>query len=357
MLVVLYFIGILLGLLWDKSRLVRFYQLSVVWTLYVFNTANADMGSYKMIYYGHYGKHEVGFEFWRGLFAQNNIAFEMFWLVSMSIVVIAIFLASKKLFCEIHNGAISFMMLVPLLGMVISLRNSMASAVIFAAITWFFRCDSRRISNKFKFIICVFLAASFHYTALFFLIVLMVKEELPSKKSLKRAFAAMIIATIGLNSSFFGYILNSLFHGNNKVLAWFDSSNRIRGGLIMVVGLHFMGFFIAMYSNKCLRLKLRESGEVNSSIEKKIFSLNVYSMFLCGFYTFNMIFFDRLYAVVLMINTINCFHLLSKFKKNKYVVYGTLMQGVYVIIIFLALYGPRKFAPIKELFEYNALFS
>ena len=357
MLVTLYIIGILLGLFRDKSKIVRAYQFIVVWITSVFNTLNADMGTYRVIYQGYYGDtYEIGFVFWRHLFSDRGVSFETFWLVSMTLVVLAIFYTTRKLFNEIHNGAMSLIMIFPLLNMVITLRNSLANAIVLLAFVWYLKCDTSKLKNKILYGIFILVATSFHYATVFFFVMLVIKEELPSNKSLTRAFIIVFLATIGLNTPIFTRLLNTVFH-TDKVLDWFSSSHRIGLGIILVWGLQIIEFYIATYSNRCHRDQTELNDELSLSIERKIYSLNVFSMFLMGLYTYNMEFFTRIYSVVMMINVVNNFHLVRKYGRNKYAVYGLWMHVAFILFVFITLYYGENFKKISTIFENNLLFN
>ncbi len=356
MLIALYVLGFALGIICKKSKAVRAYQFFATWIVFAFNTNNADMEIYKEIFNGGYGdSHEIGFDIWRHLFADRGISFEVFWIVTVSIALLFLFKGFRYLFHGNYNIATSMLMIFPLLNMVITLRNTIAIAIVFVSIAWYLQCDTKRIYNKIIYSILVLLASSFHYASLFFFIVLVVKEELPSNKSLIRAFGIMICATIILNTPIFNIILSKMFH-SNKVLDWFLSSNRIGFGIILVIGMHAIEFFIVIYTNKCHRYPLLIEDELTLSVEKKIYSINVYSMFLMGFYTFNMEFFTRIYCVVIILNCINSCHLARKYNREHHTAYGLIMQIIYIMFVFWVLYRGDNTKIIVDLFVYNKLF-
>ena len=355
MLITLYSLGIIIGLIRRNDVFVRVYQFFIIWILFAFNTQNVDIENYKRIYEDYYlGNGEPGFIVWRHLFSDRGVPFELFWITSYTIVLLIVFISIWRLFEEKDNGAIALLMIYPLLGMVTPFRNTMSNAIIIAALSWYLKTNVNKPCNKIKYGMLILIAASFHYSALFFLIFLLIGEETPSNKSIVRMVEIMIFSTVILNSPVFFNTLYTLFH-TERVLSWFESSNRIGLGFALVCGMHIVGFLIASYSNRWPRITSQKASVSDLSVSRKIYSANVYSMFLVGFYTYNMEFFSRVYCVMIIINCLNSFYLLNVFRKNRYAVAGCIIQALYIMLLFVYFYYGERFGVISVLFLNNAV--
>ena len=330
MLAILYIFSIFLGLIFDKSKIIRYYQFFMIWILFAFNTMNADMDTYRLIYQGYYGDvYEPGFNYWKNIFSDIMVDFDTFRFISVSIVVWAIFRISRDLFNEIHNRAISLLMMFPFLHMVIILRNSLAIAIVLVALTLYFKSNTCFVKDKVKYTLLIMIAACFHYSAAFFLIFLFMKNKANDIENIVKISLILAATFIVVNSSIFGSVLQMLFY-STKVLSWFEDSNRIGDGYFLVAGLHIMELFIVLLANKCHDYKPAYDDDRSLLVERRICSMNAYSMLLLGFYTINMNFFTRIYSVVIILNTINISHLLCRFSGNKYAVCGMGLQMLFL---------------------------
>ncbi len=353
MLALLYCLGIIVGLLRKNDVFVRIYQFFIIWVLFVFNTDNADMPGYKVIYTG-VDRQEAGFTLWRSFFYDHGVSFERFWFWTYSIALLIIFIAIGKLFKERDNASLSLMMIFPLPSMVIIIRNTMGIAIVLAALVWYLNSDTKRLRNRVIYAAMIIFAATLHNTTLFFLLFLFVKDELPSSKKIMRMIEIVIISIIILNIPLTVDLFFALIQTKSKI-GWFSESNRIGLGFFIVLLLHVIEFLIVSFSYRCRNASSEFVDRSESMIENKMYSINVLSMFLIGFYTYNMLFFSRIFCVVIMLNCINSFHLMKAYKRNEFAHAGCLMQIGYIALVFVVLYFGQNFSAIGELFVNNSL--
>lgn len=131
-----------------------------------------------------------------------------------------------------------------------------------------------------------------------------------------------MISVLACNLPIFKIILAAIFD-SQKVLSWFDSSNRIGLGIIIVLSFHVISFLIYDFAYRIYYFKMkRQIGKNNEDIiSKKIYSLNLYSFVLIGSYTYNMEFFSRIYTFILLLNCFQISLIAKKIRsKNMYIV-------------------------------------
>lgn len=315
MLTILFFLIIILGLLINKSKFIRKLQYICIFIIFVFNSWSQDDLAYQRIYTGYYGNsHEPGFDFICNLCFSNGIPYETFKIIYVSIAIVLLLFALHKTFKEFGNEAYSLILLYPLLPLVELLRQLLAIAIIACGIAWYFSREKDNIKNKIILAFIIFLGATFHYSVLFFLILLLTNEKAPQKSAYIQILLISLASIVIFNASIFRLFLGLLFP-SEKVLSWFASSNRIGLGVFLVFAFHIMSFFIYDFTYRSYYIKINSNGGMTENVKKisnRIYSLNVYSFMLLGFYTYNMEFFSRLYIVILILN---CFHVSAMAKK------------------------------------------
>lgn len=317
MLTIIFFLIIMLGLLINKSKFIRKLQYICIFIVFVFNSWSQDDATYQRIYTGYYGKsHEPGFDFICKLCFDSGISYETFKIVYVSVAVFLLLFALNKIFKESGNDAYSLILLYPLLPLVELLRQLLAIAIITCGIAWYFSREKENIKNKIILALIIFLGATFHYSVLFFLILLLISEKTPQKNTYIQILVITLVSIFIFNASLFRTFLRLLF-ASDKVSSWFDSANRIGLGIFIVFAFHIISFFIYDFTYRAYFAKVNNNDGTTESVKrlsKRIYSLNVYSFMLFGFYTYNMEFFSRLYIVILILN---CFHISVMAKKVK----------------------------------------
>ena len=337
MLTAIYFIVIILGLLFNKSKLVRVLQYICIYIIFVFNSWSQDDIVYRRIYAGYYGaSHEPGFDFLCQICYKNGIQYEVFKFFYVSVAIILLLLAFQKVFKNSSNRAYSLILLYPLLPFVELLRNLMAIAIVACGIAWYFSLKNEGLKEKIIFVLIILLGAAFHYNVLFFLILLLPNEKRPQKSTYFKIILLSITSIVICNLPIFRRVLALVFD-SKKILSWFDSSNRIGLGIIIVLAFHIISFGIYDFIYRTYYFRMKRGLEYNNNeniISKKVYSLNLYSFALMGLYTYNMEFFSRLYIFILLLN---CFHvsIIAKKIKSKNIYILSFIQVLYHLGMFV----------------------
>lgn len=149
MLTTIYFIVIILGLLFNKKKLVRVLQYACIYIIFVFNSWSQDDIIYRKIYAGYYGaSHEPGFDFLCQICYKNGVQYETFKFYYVSVAIILLLCAFRKAFKDSGNQAYSLILLYPLLPFVELLRNLMAIAIVACGIAWYFTLKREGLKEK-----------------------------------------------------------------------------------------------------------------------------------------------------------------------------------------------------------------
>ena len=337
MLIALFIAAIILGLLFPKSKIVRIFQYIVIFIVFVFNDWNQDEISYRRIYSGYYGlSHEPGFDFLCRFCNDRGIPFETFRIVYIAIAVTLLLIALNVLFKDTTNRAYSLILLYPLLPFVELLRNQMALAIVACDVAWLFSLKEEKVKHKVIFAIIILFAATIHYNVLFFLILLLTNDRSPQKSTYSLIVLLSLVSIAICNVPLFRRILSVVFT-SDKVLGWFDSTNRIGWGVILAFAFHIISFCIYDYIYKNYSYRVDSIDDVESDgykLARRLYSLNVYSFALMGLYTFNMEFFCRLYVFVIIVNS---FHISTIIKRirNKNTSLMSFFQFVYHVAMFM----------------------
>lgn len=355
MLTIIFFMVIILGLLFNKSKLIKILQYACIYIIFVLNSWSEDDVSYRRIYSGYYGSsHEPGFDLLCQECFKKGIPYETFRIIYVSVAVIILLIALHKAFKDAGNRAYSLILLYPLLPLVELLRNFMAIAIVISGILWYFSQEKDKIKDKIIFVLIIFLGATLHYSVLFFLILLLTNE----KKPMKRTYVEiMLLSTVSIaicNLPIFNILLR-VFFSSEKVLSWFDSANRIGLGVILVLVFHLISFGIYDYIYRTYFFHAKKNQEAIGDVKKiskRMYSLNVYSFALLGLYTYNMEFFTRLYIVILLLN---CFHVSVMVRriKTRNMIIISFMQIIYHVAMFIYFCRPFSESGIMAMILYN----
>lgn len=336
MLTVLFFLIIILGLIFNKSKLVRILQYVCIFVIFVFNSWSQDDMAYRRIYSGYYGlSHEPGFDLICKICFDRGIPYETFKMVFVGVAIVLLLVALHKAFRNSSNRAYSLILLYPLLPLVELLRNLMAISIVSCGIAWYFSRERETVKNKIIYIIVILIGATFHYNVLFFLILLLTNEKPPQKSTYLQIIVISFASIIICNMPIFNRMLSLVF-ASEKVLSWFDTSNRIGLGVLLVMAFHIISFWTYDFIYRLNYSKVEQKEMLNGieKISKRMYSLNVYSFALFGLYTYNMEFFSRLYIFVLLLN---CFHvsaIVKKVRTKNMQIFST-MQFFYYVIMFV----------------------
>ena len=189
------------------NKIIFFFLAFIIWALAALNTYTVDRSNYEMFYaYAgkgiHYPGIEVGFYYLMRFASIVGMSFQNFLIMYSSVAIIIFFKAIRKYISKGINIILALFIYFPYLHLVATLRNFMASVILIFAIQFLIE-DNKK--SKYKYCICVIIAACFHIFSISALLFLLCK--LPYKR-IKNI--AMVFSVIGFFVLIFGSEINSV---------------------------------------------------------------------------------------------------------------------------------------------------
>lgn len=234
-------------------------MLLIMWIFFGWNTSNADFLNYKHIYdiinySGGYSGVEFGFEFVMKLSNYLGLSYYSF-LKVYSLLGLLFITSSIKKYSNNSTLVLFLYLVYPYLLDVVQIRNFMAMAIMVYGIRFLVSRDKK---SSILYIISIMVASSFHYSALFYLVFLLVRI-----KKVKKIFAISLFVIISgfLTSSVFsGLILNLLRLERYQV--YFVGSTSLYGKALFVF--YFIASTILIYFIYKKIIKIKENARNNS---------------------------------------------------------------------------------------------
>lgn len=250
----LYFYVLLcvLGLLRPKSKVLFILMVLLCWVLFSFNTYNGDFEDYLYIYEritepGFLSFFEYGFSFIMLICRKAGFSFIHFRIV---IATIFILFLVKAIIQNTNRIALvmALVMVFPFLSYISVLRSGLASILL---TNGFFCLYKGGKKNKVKYVLYVVFASLFHYSTLFFLILVYLDKPINKK------WLFVFIVGIGIYLVLFktGVLYNVMSRITNrqKILKYFSkdlSENLNWKGSLSVIAVFLINWLLSFYMMK-----------------------------------------------------------------------------------------------------------
>lgn len=321
---------ILASLINKKSKIILFVILGTMWILFGFNTNNADYINYELIYNGYYPNHEIGFMKLISLFKYYNLSYQIFLIIVSFIGLLFLKIIIKQYTINI-NYVIALYFIYPFFLDITQIRNFIAMIIFLFSIKYL---NNSHKYNIIKYILCILLASIFHYSFLFYFILLLTKIK--KIKNLYFIILPTVFMLMFISYTNLHYKVLSLIFNNDKVLLWFTYRAKIGFIIPIVLQIFSLFFILIIYNNNFIHVKTKLSDMFNFIYIQNIYKVNIIMLLLIPLYIFNMTFF-RLYRNILILNYIVVAN--SKFNINAKVTNVCLktLYVYYIIILFLYL--------------------
>ncbi len=238
-----YFIPLILfviGMRFDKSKIVTFLFLTYFWILMGLNTNSPDYSSYEMYYfYTSSFKVEWGFKFLCNLFRNAGLTYQQFRMVYAAIYSCLAIATAKRLSSHI-NYILAMFLLMPFVLNVSGIRFALASMIVCFGIPYLL--PRQKIGN-FKYIICVIIASLFHKSVIFYLVFLFAKKRYKILQYCLMIVAVIISAFLIRSSILLNIVLK--YYPNVTLIKWLSLNNTGIGRLNLTGFLVNVFFVIA----------------------------------------------------------------------------------------------------------------
>ena len=247
----IYLIIILLGMYRPKSTAVTWVMSIYMWFVIAFNTSSADYIAYEEMYLcafePRYGDHEYGYMTLCRLCLSLGIPYILFRCVVAAFIV-ALTIAAVKQFSHRSNLVLSMYIIFPFLGCASGLRQACANAIVLYGFRYIIN-DKK--GNTIKYIICLMFAALFHYSTLFFVILLYAKHcKTKSVCLFVQCFVASLVAFIVAKTGIIYEIISS-FTSREKTVRWLTIQVNF-SGLYLVSLILFILLLFVLYQARII---------------------------------------------------------------------------------------------------------
>lgn len=361
---------VIIGLFRKQSKLIFYVMLFLLITLLAGNTDNGDIVEYMINYMNitdpsYIGAFEPGYQIFAKICAQLGLSYNQFLFVIGSVGLFLI-VSTIRLFTPYISYVLSLYFIYPFLWDVVQVRNFLSMSIIIFGMRYI-------ISNNksyFKYIVCVFIASTFHTSALFYLLFLLIRT-----KNTRKLFN-MSVAITAMSIIFMPKTLNLLsrFIPAVKILTYTETQTSMFTKLC-VIGYYICLIILVKISVDIIKKEnIRENKMLlntnqyrDTDLAKKrrkiieldiesILKINIVSML--GLYFFvNNLNFSRLYRNLYIIYYILFSICLVKMKKTKkyYIYYIIVLIFMIFSFVFFVIHIPTT-KIITPIFENNIIF-
>ena len=203
-------------------NLIFFLVCLYMWILIGFNVSSPDYAAYEYMYthLNYYGLHEPGFVLLMKMCLMIGISYQQFRVLFATIIVFMAVFTVRRLTGN-KNIVMAMFLIIPLLGYDTIMRQAIAASIICYTVTYLIETDNRESIQKYM--IGVFVATLFHYTSIFYIVLLFCKSRY-FKKSVVLLGVFAEIAMFGIISSGLAYKIVSGIVKNDKITNWFNYS-------------------------------------------------------------------------------------------------------------------------------------
>jgi hypothetical protein len=282
-----------------NTKILNVIFFIILWILFGFNNSNPDYLNYQRRYDNYLLNPEPGFRFIIKVFNDMGFNFQEFLLI-ISFISLFLIIKSIKNYTNKTYLVLFLYFVFPFFIDVVQIRNFLSMVIVFYSFKYLL---SYKTIDLAKYILLVILASTIHYSALFYLIFVIIQFV-----SLEKIILITILFV--LLFSFFSYTnilynIMDVFFDSSKVLNWF--SYRTNFGFIIPIFLQIISLFPLIYIfNKSVNkgfLKLSGNNIKKNKITliNNILKINFLALILFIFYIYNTTFF-RLYRNILLLN-------------------------------------------------------
>jgi len=257
-----------------------------------------------------------------------NLDFFLFRILIISIVLGLVYKLVVKRYVKNSNYVLLMYLIYPMVIDSEHFRNFIALSIFLIGIRFL---ENDNIRSKIKYILTIALASSFHFSFLFYTVLIFANTKNRNRlaKSIGIITAFLVIITIVNNNQipFIGLFLN-LFE-DERVLSYISTKTKM--GFVIPMMLHISSIILVSWSRKIIKTKTNllecESNSTNSTIKKKqliinevdlsnlIFWINIVSIVFFPLFIMNLQ-FDRIIRNILILNFVSYSMASSKLKSR-----------------------------------------
>lgn len=304
---------ILSGCIVIKTKIFRnsIYGLICIylWILLEFNTFSPDSASYEYMYnnLSYYRSHEPGFVLFMKSCSLIGLNYQQFKIIFATLIVVITIMTLRRL-TDNKNIVLAMFLIVPTLGYATVIRQALAASIICYSMGDLISVNKK--NSVLKFIFGVLIAMLFHYSSIFYFILLFSRFQKFNKSIILMGILGEL-ALFGLISSGYAYKIVSKVINNPKITDWFNYSNIAHpkwSTLFILVACQCILIYMVKYSTQIIITNIKkEHYPTNSNIilnNKKtlqcILKINYLMLWLLPGYMINFNFTRMLFCLFLL---------------------------------------------------------
>ncbi len=348
MLYIYWLLSVFGGILKRRSKFLTVIVLVFAGIIYGFNTYSGDYENYKYVYQylsggSLYFEFEPLYTLLMIISLKIGLSFEQFRIILAILYCVLLYIVlneytDESLFC------IALFLVFPFPYFVSVLRAGIACLFIAHAVK---RLHNENNGIK-KFIFWLLVATLFHYTSLFFVVLLLFKNSNNNIKKIGYLVALIIVISIAYYSGFM-YKFISMFVNNYRVTKWLDPNNVSIKEKISLKWLLYEAIIIIMNIGfvKIFKGKIKEDS--NRHIANTIYNANLMMIMLLPLSVISVVFFRVVWEVVFL-NILLCGMMLeeSPVKEKKGVIKINKISIYFALwIVFILIYANMPYANTK----------
>lgn len=312
----------------NRNVVTLFLIFNFMWILFGWTANTPDYMNYQRRFI--YGTHEIGES---GFNLIINIAkffgikeFQNFIKLLSFILLFLIFNIVRK-YAKNYIYVLFLFFLSPFLGFCSGLRNSIAYCIITIAILVLL---SEKRHSTICFVLLIVFAFTFHYTSLFFYVLLLFKVPIKMRQNIFMVAVISIVLAVLTYTSFYASLLGSVFSESYKIMS--NIAIHARFGMIIPIMFQIFSFLIFLYAYRYVNI----FGITTTIKSEVLIRLNVCELYVIPFYFINMNFM-RLYQPFMLINTLYYSEVIfsikrrNSFRRNLYIL--NFVQYAYLFCI------------------------
>lgn len=278
-----------------KNVIALFVYFNIMWILFGWTRDTPDYNNYYIRFL--YGTTEFGEQGFNQLISFiKNLGISEFqdFIKIISFIFLFFLFGVIRKYSLKSNYVLFLFFLYPFFSFCSGLRFTLS--VLFIVIAIFIYMSEIK-HNTIYYLILILVASSFHYLALFFLVLLLGKIPIKQQQHIIAICVMSIILAALTYTPFYSIILHVISDGSEKISANIAAHSRL--GFILPIGFQIISFLIFKYAYDNTREK-SSTLFINSEM---LFKLNICELYVIPFYFINMLFM-RLYMPFMLINTI-----------------------------------------------------
>lgn len=343
MLQIVFFLVLILGLIFHKSKVIRYLLISYIFIVMTLNSYNPDYNSYNLIYANpDAAQEEIGFRYLCKLGNLFNLSYNMFHFIIV-FVALVLFIRGVKTLCKFEevipsNFYLVSYMLFPMILDVVLLRSFLSTCIIIYSLHFLYE------KKNGKYIIGVLCASTIHISSIFFFALLLfnIFESRPLNKRRSINFrkivwkrktdkepvirkryrwvkfcgiASIIVLFLALKTQILQVFLKSMGFNSLKITLWLDGSN-ISIRMVIICAVLNLANFIAYCFIRKVTFKGQYINDIKN-IDRLMYSINYILLINIVLMVYSEQFI-RLLGVGVIINSIYYSIILRKERKQRH---------------------------------------